>query len=93
MRLTPQQKKIVEYLADGNWHCMATADFFIKDDRTRISELNRMGYEIEALRCDGRCGVEHSSGIVMRRIVKKPKQMQITMEERDGQMVAVETYV
>lgn len=57
MKLSPSHKKILAYLADGDWHCMANANFFMKDDRKRISELNARGYVIEGVKCDGRCGV------------------------------------
>ena len=53
---------------------MATKDFFMKDDRKRISELRAVGYEIKSLRCDKRCKIEHSSGVKMRRLVAEPKQ-------------------
>lgn len=70
--LTPQQRLIVNYLEDMEWHCMASAEFFMKDDRKRISELNQRGYEIEGTKCDGRCGVKHSARVFMRRIVRVP---------------------
>ena len=74
---TPQQQKIIDYLRDQQWHCMATPGFFIKDDRKRISELNQegsylhgKGYYVNGMKCDGRCGVKHSARIFMRRIEK-----------------------
>lgn len=73
--LTPQQKLIVNYLADGDWHCMANANFYMKDDRTRISELQKKGYVIEGEPCRPditRCGKNHSSKVYMRRIVAVP---------------------
>lgn len=62
-------EQILDYLKDGEWHCMATATFFIKDDRKRISELNKQGFVIEGVPCDGNCGVKHSSNIFMRKLV------------------------
>lgn len=47
---------------------MARAGFYMKDDRKRISELNRMGYVITGRPCDGRCGINHSSRLFMRRM-------------------------
>ena len=83
MNLTPQQQKIVDYLADGTWKCMAD-EFFMKDDRTRISELNRMGFEIVGIKCDKSCGKKHSSRVLMRKMLKrgdgipmKPKVQQV----------------
>lgn len=71
-KLTPQQKKILDYLADGEWHCMANANFYMKDDRKRISELNDKGYDIQGERCKGMCGIKHSAGIYMRRLAALP---------------------
>lgn len=71
-KLSPQQNQIVSYLSDGEWRCMASADFYMKDDRTRISELRRIGYEIDGKPCDRRCGVRHSSNVFMRKLVKVP---------------------
>lgn len=71
-KLTPQQKVIVDYLADGKWHCMTSKDFFMKDDRKRISELNQKGYTIESSKCDRRCGIQHSSPVLMRRLLAVP---------------------
>lgn len=84
-KLSPQQQKIVDYLADGEWRCFATPDFFIKDDRKRISELNAMGYVIEGMKCDGRCDVKHSSNVFMRRLVERPrKKVQHVAQQPDG---------
>lgn len=74
MKLTPQQKQITDYLAGGDWKCMATPDFFIKDDRKRISELNQKGYTINGKPCDGRCGIKHSSRIYMRQMTNYAKE-------------------
>ena len=72
-QLTPQQQRIVDFLADGAWHCMAN-EFFMKDDRKRISEINRIeGYKIIGLKCDKRCKKNHSSRIHMRKMTKRPE--------------------
>ena len=93
MHLTPQQKKVVEYLADGNWHCLATPSFFMKDDRKRISELNALGYTIEGIKCDGRCGQGHTSPVKMRRMVNKPlRRISTFIETEFGTMREVITY-
>lgn len=73
---TPQQKLILNYLEDGDWHCMANADFYMKDDRKRISELNAKGYVIQGSKCDGRCGKKHTSPVLMRRLVERPPKNQ-----------------
>jgi hypothetical protein len=72
MKLSPQKQKIIDYLKGGEWKCMASAGFFIKDDRKRISELKEAGYEIDGKPCDKRCGTNHSSGIFMRKLVNSP---------------------
>lgn len=72
VHLTPQQGQIIDYLNDGEWHCMANPGFYMKDDRTRISELIRKGYEIQSQPCDGRCRVDHSARIFMRKLVEAP---------------------
>jgi len=66
--MTPQQKQIYQYLISGEWKCMANPNFFMKDDRKRISELNQKGYNIIGKPCDGRCGIKHSSRILMRKL-------------------------
>lgn len=72
MQLTPQQQKIIDHLSDGKFHCMASG-FFMKDDRKRISELNDIGFEIVGFKCDRRCGVKHSSRILMRKLKSVPE--------------------
>lgn len=66
-KLTPQHKQILNILSDGQFHCGTVfINCYIKDDRKRISELNEMGFNIIAEKCDGRCQINHNSGIVMR---------------------------
>lgn len=75
MRLSPQQAVIVEKLRSMDWVC--SSEFgYIKDDRRRITDLNRgymkeKGFEIVGRPCDGRCGKDHSSGLFMRRAQKR----------------------
>lgn len=63
-----QQQQILNYLGNGNWRCMANPDFFMKDDRKIISVLKRKGFDIQSRPCDGRCGVNHKSRLLMRRL-------------------------
>jgi hypothetical protein len=73
MKLSPQQTIIVEKLRCMDWVC--SSEFgYIKDDRRRITDLNRgymaeKGYKIIGEPCDGRCGKSHSSGLFMRKAV------------------------
>jgi hypothetical protein len=63
-KLSPQKEIIVSTLRDMNWHCGRSWLNQIKDDRIRISELNRTymkekGFEIIGEACKGRfCGVK-----------------------------------
>lgn len=71
-KLSRQQEIIVDALRSMDWVCQTAWLGQIKDDRKRISELNRgymleKGYRIMGRKCDGRCGVRHSSGLFMRR--------------------------
>lgn len=85
MKLSPQKEQILEVLRDKAWHC--SSEFgYIKDDRKRISELNEeymksKGYEIVGKKCDGRCGKKHSSGLFMRKAVKRSVQSTHAEEE------------
>ena len=69
---------IIAYLEGGEWRCVWNA-YHIKDDRARISGINRkykagkIDFWIEGTRCDFRCGTQHESGIYMRRLVERPK--------------------
>jgi hypothetical protein len=73
-KLSPQQAIIVEKLRSKDWVC--SSEFgYIKDDRRRITDLNRgymaeKGYKIIGEPCDGRCHKNHSSGLFMRKAVK-----------------------
>lgn len=92
-KLTPQQKQIIGYLNDGEWHCMASADFYMKDDRTRISELRKIGYSFQEEPCDSRaqCKVKHSSRLYMRRLISAPPQRTLYIKDPlSGQLLAVQ---
>lgn len=62
MKLSPQKTIIVSALRDHQWHCGREWVDKIKDDRIRITELNRgymaeKGYSIIGEPCKGRvCG-------------------------------------
>src|SRR3990167_8567864 len=75
IHLSPQEKQIVSYLADGEWHCMTPPDqsFFMKDDRARFSALKRKGYIFESKPCELH---NHPSRLFMRRLVKPPEKKQ-----------------
>lgn len=91
-KLSPQKQQIIDFLEDGEWHCFATPSFFIKDDRKRISELNEAGYNIIGMKCDGRCGTSHSSGVFMRKLDGKPvvkKQVVTQMFDAKGKPAGV----
>ncbi len=93
-KLTPQQQKIIDYLQDGEWHCMASVDFYMKDDRKRISELIAKGYVIEGESCksiESGCAKQHSSKVYMRRLRQSPVvlKQRITFRETPTGRVAV----
>jgi hypothetical protein len=74
MKLSPQKEIIVGILRDMQWHCGSEWLNRIKDDRIRITELNRgymkdKGYEIIGDKCDGRCG-NKKCPLFMRRAIK-----------------------
>lgn len=71
-----QQQQILNYLSDREWHCMANANFYMKDDRKRISELRDQGHIILSQPCDGRCGVKHNSRLLMRKLYGNKKELQ-----------------
>ena len=66
MKLQPNQQIIVNLLSDGKFHC-PTKEFFMKDDRARIAALRKLGFVFDSPRCN--MGHNHSSGVVMRRLV------------------------
>lgn len=72
MKLSRQQKIIIEALRSKDWVCGSVWLDRIKDDRARITSLNRgymaeKGWKIVGKPCDGRCGKNHTSNLYMRR--------------------------
>ncbi len=72
MKLSPQQEIIVKALRSKEWVCGSVWLTGIKDDRARISALNKgymkeHGWRIVGKPCDGRCGTKHTSNLYMRR--------------------------
>jgi hypothetical protein len=70
MKLTPQQKQLIELLADGQWHC-TVSEQFMKDDRARISELRHKGFIFDESGkiCDRH---NHGSKLKLRRLISFP---------------------
>ena len=87
---SPDQQKIINVLKDFRWHCLDSKNFYMKDNRTRISEINAklfdyelqtgQGWKIISFKCDKRCGTNHSSRIQMRRLMRK-SDIQIAPKE------------
>lgn len=71
MKLTPQHKRILEMLEDGNYHC-PTLELFMKDDRKRISELNKGGYTIIGDKICTNSEHHHTSPVKLRRLISSP---------------------
>lgn len=70
--ISGQQKQIIDYILDGEWHCFASDSFFMKDDRTSISKLRKKGFQFESIACDKRCGKNHFSSVYMRKLLAVP---------------------
>ncbi len=70
MKLSPQQKQLIELLADGAWHC-TVSEQFMKDDRARISELRKLGFVFDESGkiCDRH---NHGSKLKLRRLISFP---------------------
>lgn len=67
-----QKQKILRILSDFQPHCL-TNECYIKDDRTRISELRKQGYIFDETL--GNCidsTHRHSSGMKLRRLKNNP---------------------
>ena len=86
MHLTPQQQQLVNLLADGSWHC-TVAEEFMKDDRSRISELRHLGFVFDesGKTCDRH---NHNAKLKLRRLISFPdgfltQQNDITAERSD----------
>lgn len=77
--LSPQQKVIVEKLRSKDWVCGSVWLNGIKDDRARITSLNRgymkeHGYEIQGEPCRGKACGRSKCPLFMRRAVKLPQE-------------------
>ena len=82
MKLQPNQKIIVDLLSDGKFHC-PTKELFMKDDRARIAALRKLGFVFDSPRCN--MGHDHSSGVVMRRLIDFPgKTWDTAIEDLSG---------
>lgn len=70
MNLTPLQQRIIDILADGSWHCLASEEYQ-KDDRARISELRHKGFKFDESGkiCDWH---NHGSKLKLRRLISFP---------------------
>lgn len=67
-----QEQKILNMLADGEWHC-PTVELYMKDDRARISGLKKKGYMIDgSLNCTN-SDHHHTSPVKLRRLVSSPE--------------------
>lgn len=67
-----QHKELLALLEDGEYHC-PTHEKFMKDDRTRFSELKKMGYVILG---DKYCDIpahNHRAKVKLRKWVQTPE--------------------
>lgn len=78
MTLTPQHRRILEWLKDGQWHCSTDIEY-MRDARKRISELRQGGYDIIPETCDKRCGINHHSALKMRKLRAQAIPMGVKM--------------
>ncbi len=82
-----QRQKILRILSDYQPHCL-TWEMFCKDDRTRISELRKLGYIFDETL--GNCHDpkhHHGAGLKLRRLINNPLGSQIpvrTLENAQG---------
>lgn len=85
MSLTPQHRRILDWLEDGNFHCGIEMTYMI-DMRKRVSEMKVLGYEIEGKRCNLH---RHDSGVYMRRWVKEKPKFRIEYNSKLGKAVQI----
>lgn len=71
--MTPQQKQIIEMLADRKYHC-PTVELYLKDDRKRISELNKMNYVIIGDKYCEDPYHRHMSKVKLRKLLLTPEE-------------------
>lgn len=69
--------KILYVLSDYKEHCGSeiVSKVQTKDDRTRMSELKRLGVKIRSVPCDGFCGTVHKRGIYKRQLLYAPPEL------------------
>lgn len=72
-KLSPQKQYIYSLYKSGNWICSTKIEF-VRDHRKRISEMREMGFNFESKKCDGICGVNHTSNIHTYRLIDTPKR-------------------
>lgn len=71
-RKLTQRNKILQILSDYQVHCLAQ-EMYCKDDRTRISELRKLGYLFDETL--GNCqnfAHRHGSGLKLRKLINNP---------------------
>lgn len=81
--------KILYILSDYKEHCGSeiASKVQTKDDRTRMSELKRLGVKIRSVPCDGFCGTVHKRGLYKRQLLYAPPELlkqAIGVEEPQG---------
>ncbi len=92
MKLSPQKEIIVGILRDRNWHCGSEWLNRIKDDRIRISELNKgymleKGYVIKGEPCKGRfCGRTKCPLDARKAVPLTPLATQQSKDEREAML-------
>lgn len=80
MKLTPQHNQILKMLEDGLYHC-PTVELYMKDDRKRISELIKGGYNILGDKLCDNPNHGHISRIKLRRLA--PSFIQVIKQPSD----------
>jgi len=72
MKLQPNQQVIIDLLADGQKHC-PSVELYMKDDRSRISALRKLGYRFNegAGYCKNPLH-NHRSGVKLRQLITYP---------------------
>lgn len=75
---TSQQTKILNLLEDYQWHCgNEITQLYIKDDRKRISELNKAGYKIIGEPCNLHT---HNARVYMRKLISGPDSFSLIQQ-------------
>lgn len=101
--MTSQADKVLELLEASDWVC--TSDMYrlyMADPRRRLCDLRDAGHQLKSRKCQQH--LYHKGGskewklvdgvyVAPAPVVVAKKTMKIQMVERDGMMIAVETYV